>query len=136
MLTIIGKLITQEESASQVVDMMHRYSSCMHFVFQRLLEGQERNALKREMPSLFKLNTRYCDDAILQAQGLIKNMQEKGVDPKKTVFGGKSLLKQLSKKHLSQKQMDAKKEEWKEKRRMEGKTKMLPLFSWRSIKKG
>src|SRR6185295_17991309 len=116
MITLIGKLILLKEETSKVDDLCRRYSSCERYVLQRLLEGKQRNELKRETPSRFKLNTRYVDDAIMEAQGLITSANEKGDDPKKIVFGGKSLLRQLSKKHLSKGEMDKKRLKWKEKR--------------------
>ena len=116
MITIQGKLILSSENILELDDLMRRYSSCKRYVYQRLLEGKERNELKREIPALFKINSRYVDDAIMEATGLIKSIEEKGQDPQKIIFGGKPLHHRLSKKHLSLPQQEEQKARWREKR--------------------
>lgn len=116
MITIQGKLILTPEESLQIDALMRGYSSCKRYVYQRLLEGKERNELKRDIPALFGINSRYVDDAIMQASCLIKSVQEKGQDPKRVVFGGKSAAGKLAKRHLSHEQRKDQKDRWREKR--------------------
>ena len=116
MITITGKCSIAPEEATQLDELMRCYSSCKRYVYQRLLEGRDRKELKRTLSPLFRLNTRYIDDAIMEADGLIKSAKEKGINPKTVVFGGKKCLYKLSKKHLSQKQQDEQKVAWRERR--------------------
>ncbi|HIC97187.1 MAG TPA: hypothetical protein EYP11_02150 [Aquificaceae bacterium] len=81
-------------------DIMRRWSSCMRYAYKRLLEGKTRNALKKELQKVFCLNSRYIDDAILEAQGIITLSKELGFKPEKVIFGGRTLFEKLSKKHL------------------------------------
>ncbi|WP_461832077.1 IS200/IS605 family accessory protein TnpB-related protein, partial [Aquifex sp.] len=96
--------------------LMRRWSSCMRYAYKRLLEGKTRNELKKELQNIFNLNSRYVDDAILEAQKIIASAKELGFNPKKVVFGGRKFFEKLSKKHLSEKQRNRLKREWKEKR--------------------
>jgi IS605 OrfB family transposase len=116
MLTLSGKLHVPQHEKALLDELMRAYSSCMRYSYQRLLEGKERNELKRSLSSLFHLNTRYIDDAILEAKSLIESLKEKEKDPKNVVFGGKKNLKRLSSKHLSRSNKIQLKEKWKEKR--------------------
>jgi len=116
MITIQGKLILSEEEFLQLYSLMRSYSSCKRYVYQRLLEEKNRNELKRSIPALFGINSRYVDDAIMEAAALIRSAEEKGCDPKEVVFGGKPLHRKLAKKHLSPEQREQLKIEWQEKR--------------------
>lgn len=115
--TIPVRLNPDREQQESLLGVTRRFSSCVRFAFNRLLEGEERNVLKRTLPSIFGLNTRYIDDAILQAQEIISSSEEIEVEPRKVIFGGKSLFKRLNKKHLSLKKQEAFKERWFEKRK-------------------
>ncbi|MDN5332185.1 MAG: hypothetical protein PWP45_1410, partial [Tepidanaerobacteraceae bacterium] len=65
MVTIQAKLIfDSNEDKQEVLDLMRRWSSCVRFAYNRLLEGYSRNELKRELQGIFSLNSRYVDDAI------------------------------------------------------------------------
>ena len=116
MITIQGRLNPSKEVVDALDALMRSWSSCKRYAYKRLLEGAFRKDLKKELSSLFGINTRYSDDAILEANEVISSLKEKGKDPSSVVFGGKGLFKQLSKKHLSQKQRVSRKQEWKEKR--------------------
>jgi IS605 OrfB family transposase len=116
MITLSGRLHVPQHEKALLDELMRTYSSCMRYSYQRLLEGKERNELKRSLSSLFHLNTRYIDDAILEATSLIESLKEKKKDPKKVVFGGKKTLKQLSSKHVSRSNQSLLKEKWREKR--------------------
>ncbi len=116
MTTIQAKLKVKGEEKRILDNLMRRWSSCMRFAYKRLLEGKTRNELKRELQEKFNLNSRYVDDAILEAQSIITLSKELGFKPEKAIFGGRSLFEKLSKKHLSEKERAKLKREWKEKR--------------------
>ncbi len=115
-ITLSGKLSVSEQEKLLLDHLMRTYSSCMRYAYQRLLEGKERNELKRTLSCFFAINTRYIDDAILEAKSLIDSLKEKGRNPKEVVFGGKKMLKSLSSKHLCLRKQKEIKEEWREKR--------------------
>ncbi len=114
--TIQARLKVKGEEKKTLDDLMRRWSSCMRFAYKRLLEGKTRNELKRELQTKFNLNSRYVDDAILEAQSIITLSKELGFKPEKVVFGGRSLFEKLSKNHLSENERKKLKKEWKEKR--------------------
>jgi len=73
MLTIQAKLVFDSEKDKQeVLDLMRRWSSCVRFAYNRLLEGKSRNGLKRELQGVFNLNSRYVDDAIIKAESVLQ----------------------------------------------------------------
>lgn len=74
------------------LDLMRRFSAAYRYGYNRLLEGEEREKLKRKdgpLCTLFRLNTRYADDALLKAQTLLASLEEQGENPRKVVFGGR-----------------------------------------------
>ena len=77
MFTLSGRLYVPQQEKVLLDELMRTYSSCMRYSYQRLLEGKERNELKRSLSSLFHLNTRYIDDAILEATSLIESLKKK-----------------------------------------------------------
>jgi IS605 OrfB family transposase len=108
-----------KEDEWAVLDLMRRFSSATRFAYNRLLEGETREELKREngpLCQLFGLNTRYADGVIEKAQATLDSAKELGNDPRKVVFGGRKLFEQLKRRHLSGKALLALKREWKEKR--------------------
>jgi IS605 OrfB family transposase len=109
----------EKEDERAVLDLMRRFSSATRFAYQRLLEGKNREELKREdtpLCTLFRLNTRYADGVIEKAQGILDSAKELGQDPREVVFGGRKLFEGLKRRHLSGKALLALKREWKEKR--------------------
>ncbi len=116
MTTIQARLRVKGEEKKTLDDLMRRWSSCMRFAYQRLLEGKTRKELKRELQKTFNLNSRYVDDAILEAQGIIASAKELGFKPEKVIFGGRDLFEKLSQNHLSEKERERLKKEWREKR--------------------
>jgi IS605 OrfB family transposase len=109
----------KKEDEQAVLDLMRRFSSATRYAYQRLLEGKNREELKREngpLCQLFGLNTRYADGAIEKAQAALDSAWELGQDPRKVVFGGRKLFEGLKRRHLSGKALLALKREWKEKR--------------------
>ncbi len=98
---------------------MRRFSAALRYAYNRLLEGQTREELKRQdgpLCTLFRLNTRHADDATLKAQALLDSARERGEDPRKVVFGGRGRFEQLKRRHLSGKPLKRLKREWRERR--------------------
>ncbi|MGJ8455703.1 IS200/IS605 family accessory protein TnpB-related protein [Pseudothermotoga sp. U03pept] len=118
MVTIQAKLVfDREEDKRAVQDLMRRWSSCVRFAYNRLLEGYDRNTLKRELQKIFNLNSRYVDDAIMRAESVLESCKKKGEDPKKVVFGGRELFEKLKRRHINGKPYEKLKIEWEERRK-------------------
>jgi transposase, putative, N-terminal domain len=96
--------------------LMRRFSSAMRYAYQRLLEGEKRKDLKKELSKLFNINTRYSDDAIFLAQSTIALCEKRGQNPKKLIFGSRKLFEQLKRNHLKGKRRKELKTRWKENR--------------------
>ncbi len=108
-----------EEDRRATLDLTRRFSAALRYAYNRLLEGQTREELKRQdgpLCTLFRLNTRHADDATLKAQALLDSARERGEDPRKVVFGGRGRFEQLKRRHLSGKPLKRLKREWKERR--------------------
>ncbi|ACI22196.1 putative transposase DNA-binding domain family [Thermodesulfovibrio yellowstonii DSM 11347] len=118
MITIQTKLaFSNIEDKQAVVDLMRRWSSCMRFAYNRLLEDKSRNELKRKLQEVFNINSRYVDDAIAKAKSMLHSYKEKGKDPSKVIFGGRSLFEKLKKRHINGKAYKKLKQMWQEKRK-------------------
>jgi IS605 OrfB family transposase len=118
MITIQAKLTFPSKEDEQIVlDLMRRWSSCVRFAYNRLLEGFSRNALKRELQGVFNLNSRYVDDAIMKAKSVLESCRERDENPSKVIFGGRSLFDKLKKRHINGKAYEKLKQEWQERRR-------------------
>lgn len=88
----------------------------MRYGYKRLFGGKTREELKRELPAIFGLNTRYVDDALLKAKGVMKSRKELGLGLRKAVFGGRGLFEQLHRRHLLGKRREKLLRRWREKR--------------------
>jgi transposase, putative, N-terminal domain len=99
-----------------VLDLMRRFSSAMRYAYKRLLEGEKRKDLKKQLSELFNVNTRYSDDAIFLTQSTIASCKERGQNPKKLIFGSRKLFEQLKRNHLTGKRRKQLKTKWKESR--------------------
>jgi len=118
MITIQAKLGFQsKEDEQRVLDLMRRWSSCVRFAYNRLLEGKSRNELKRELQGGFSLNSRYVDDAIMKAKSVLQSCKERDENPRKVIFGGRSLFEKLKKRHINGKAYKKLKQEWQERRK-------------------
>ncbi len=106
-----------EKDKQELLKLMRQYSSCYRYAYNRLLEGHKRKELKKHLQKVFKLNSRYCDDAIFKAQSLINSCKKRGQNPKKVIFGGRKLFERLKKKHLNGEQKDQLKQKWQERRK-------------------
>ncbi len=116
MTAIQARLKVKGEEKKTLDDLMRKWSSCKRLAYKRLLVGRVKNELKRELQNKFGLNSRYVDDAVLEAQSIINLSKELGGKPEKVIFGGRDLFKKLSKNRLSDKQKKMLKREWKERR--------------------
>ena len=74
--------------------------------------------LKKILQRIFKLNSRYCDDAILQAQETLSSVTELGGNPKKVIWGSKRLYNKLveAKKKNDRKKIRQLEKEWRDRR--------------------
>jgi len=118
MITIQAKLtFSSKEDEQAVADLMRRWSSCMRYAYNRLLEGSSRNTLKRELQGVFNLNSRYVDDAIMKAKSVLESCRERDENPSKVIFGGRSLFDKLKKRHINGKAYKKLKQEWQERRK-------------------
>ncbi len=108
-----------EEDRRATLDLTRRFSAATRYAYNRLLEGRTREELKRQdgpLCTLFHLNTRYAGDAVLKAQAVLDSAKERGVDPRKVVFGGRGRFEQLKRRHLSGKPLKRLRREWREAR--------------------
>ncbi|SDF20661.1 transposase, IS605 OrfB family, central region [Thermoanaerobacter thermohydrosulfuricus] len=118
MIVIQAKLIFLTQQDKQIVsDLMRRWSSCMRFAYKRLLEGYNRNTLKRDLQGTFNLNSRYVDDAIMKARGVLESSKQLNNNPKKVIFGGRDLFGKLQKRHINGKEYQKLKTKWQERRK-------------------
>ncbi|MGI1690736.1 IS200/IS605 family accessory protein TnpB-related protein [Thermoanaerobacter uzonensis] len=118
MIVIQTKLIFLDQEDKQIVlDLMRRWSSCMRFAYKRLLEGYDRKTLKRDLQGTFDLNSRYADDAIMKAIGVLESSRQLDNNPKKVIFGGRDLFGKLQKRHINGKAYKKLKIRWHEKRK-------------------
>lgn len=95
---------------------MRNFSACIRYAYNRLLEGWNRKDLKKHLQSVFPLNSRYCDDAILKARETLNACIERKQNPKKLIFGTRHLFEKLKKRHITGKRRKELIKEWKEKR--------------------
>ena len=117
MITLQCKLAFESrEEKEKVLSLMRGFTSAQRYAYKRLLEGEDRNELKKQIPGMFRINTRYADDAILKAKAIITSCRERGQNPRKVVFGGRALFEKLRSHHISEKKKRAYKREWREKR--------------------
>jgi len=100
----------------KVLDLMRRWSFCLRYAYNRLIEGYEPAYLRKHLQKLFNLSSKYVNDAIMRAQYKINSMKALGNNPRKLIFGGKELFFQLKKNHLQGNKRKKLYEEWKERR--------------------
>lgn len=117
MITLSSRVEFSSEDMKTLKDLMRRWSSCKRYAYQRLLEGEERKELKKKLQVIFGLNSRYVDDAIFKAKEVLKACEGKGQNPKKVIFGGRSLFEKLKKNHLQGKKRQELKRLWIEARK-------------------
>lgn len=65
-----------KEDKRELDDLLRVFSSMTRFAFNRLLEGENTGDLNKTLPGKFKMNKRYAEDAVLQAQSIITSQKE------------------------------------------------------------
>jgi len=117
MITLQCQLEFQNTQDKKIVlDLMRKFSSAMRYAYQRLLENKERKDIKKQLSSLFNINTRYSESAILLAESTISSCEERGQNPKKLIFGSRKVSEQLKKNRLTGKRRKELEARWKESR--------------------
>ena len=117
MITVSCRLgFDKEEDREKITDLMRKTSSAVRFAYNRLLEGQGKDLIKKQLQEVFKINSRYAGDAVSRAEWVLKSTKERKTNPRKLVFGGRHLFSQLKKKHLSGKSRWKLRSEWRDKR--------------------
>ncbi|MCI4458128.1 MAG: transposase, partial [Thermocrinis sp.] len=106
----------RDEGKEKVLNLMRKFSSMVRFAYKRLMEGVERKELKKVISQKYEINTRYSDDAIFLAQQTLNSCIERGQNPKKLIFGSRTVFEKLSKKHLTGKRREKLRREWEERR--------------------
>jgi predicted transposase len=115
--TIILRLSPNLADETKLLDLCRKYSSCVRYAYNWLLEGDIYGDLRKSLQSKFELNARYAAEAVLEAQAKISSIEELGhIDPTKIVFGSKKLFEQLNNKGISDTQRSKLRDEWVEKR--------------------
>ncbi len=72
---------------SKDLSLAGRQNACMRFAYRGLLDGKDKNTLKRELQRLFDLNSRYVG-----AKAILQSTTELAVNSKKAVFGRRDLF--------------------------------------------
>ena len=72
---------------------------------------------RKNISRLFNINTRYSDDAILLAKQTIEIYKSHNKNPKKVIFGSRTLFDKLNKKHLTVESRKSLIKKWREKAR-------------------
>ncbi len=90
-ITVVEKLAINKNQARLLDDLMRKYCSCVRYAYKRLKEGKTKDELKPKLQSVFKLDSRYIDTAIIEAKDLVEKYPDKNI-----VFGGRSLLVKLT----------------------------------------
>ncbi len=101
MKTIHGKLLFDNpQDIESLKNLTKRRSSACRYAYKRLIEGMDKNLLRKELMEKFKLNTRYSYSAIVKAQALISSRKELNKSLRKIILGGRALFEKLRKRHI------------------------------------
>jgi IS605 OrfB family transposase len=109
-------LFDTDEDKKKVLDLMRKFSSMSRFAYKRLLEQMGEKELRKFLPIRYGINARYSNSAILLAQQALESCLERKQNPKKLVFGSRSLFEQLKKKHLTGARREKLRQKWEERR--------------------
>jgi IS605 OrfB family transposase len=116
-ITTSFKLVVNREEKEQILKLMRNFSSAVRFSYKRLLEGfttlQAYAITGRKFP---ELNSHYVNCAVEKAREIFQSCKARGQNPKKLIFGGRTLFEKLKKNHLQGKRLKELKRKWKEKR--------------------
>ncbi len=117
-ITICSKLILlSNKDLALLKDLMRRWSSAYRYAYKRLLEGKGINDISKQLQNLFGLNSRYSYSVVIKAQATLSSAKEKGENPKKVIFGGRSLFEKLKKRHINGEPYKKLRISWTEKRK-------------------
>jgi IS605 OrfB family transposase len=116
-ITTCFKLVVNEEEKEQILKLMRNFSSAVRFSYKRLLEGfttlQAYKITRQKFP---ELNSHYVNCAVEKAREIFQSCKARGQNPKKLIFGGRTLFEKLKKNHLQGKRLRELKRKWREKR--------------------
>jgi IS605 OrfB family transposase len=116
-ITTCFKLVVNKEEKNQILKLMSNFSSAVRFSYKRLLEGfttlQAYTITRQKFP---ELNSHYVNCAVEKAREIFQSCKARGQNPKKLIFGGRTLFEKLKKKHLQGKSRRELRKKWKEKR--------------------
>ena len=93
MITLKLKYKTDDLSKSTILNYMKQYSSMLHYVYNRKIEGVNDSTIKQLTKSLNNIslmNSWFKESSLVEAKALIKSSKEH--DNKKVIFGGKKLF--------------------------------------------
>jgi len=116
-ITTTFKLVVNKEEKEQILKLMRNFSSAVRFSYKRFLEGftalQAYKITRQKFP---ELNSHYVSCAVEKARQIFQSCKSRGQNPKKLIFGGRTLFEKLKKNHLQGKRLKELKRKWKEKR--------------------
>jgi IS605 OrfB family transposase len=116
-ITTSFKLTVNKEEKEQILKLMRNFSSTVRSSYKRLLEGfttlQAYTITRQKFP---ELNSHYVNCAVEKAREIFQSCKARGQNPKKLIFGGRTLFEKLKKNHLQGKRLKELKRKWREKR--------------------
>jgi IS605 OrfB family transposase len=116
-ITTSFKLVVGKDEKEQILKLMRNFSSAVRSSYKRLLEGfttlQAYTITRQKFP---ELNSHYVSCAVEKAREIFQSCKARGQNPKKLIFGGRTLFEKLKKKHLQGKRLKELKRKWREKR--------------------
>lgn len=65
-----------DEQQEYLDDLMFRYCAAVRWSFKRLLEDLEIQSIRKNVQGRFQLNSRQANDAVYEAQSIIKSQEE------------------------------------------------------------
>jgi len=116
-ITTSFKLVVSKDEKEQILKLMRNFSSAVRFSYKRLLEGfttlQAYTITRQKFP---ELNSHYVNCAVEKAREIFQSCKSRGQNPKKLIFGGRTLFEKLKKNHLQGRRLKELKRKWREKR--------------------
>ena len=75
--TIVGEwFIEGEDDKKNVDDEMRLFQCAVRTAFNRLLEGMDKGTVEKLVASMFRINSRYAKDAVMQASSILSSQRE------------------------------------------------------------
>lgn len=69
-------IIENKKDETELINLLSAFCSALRYSFNRLIEGEITGELIKKVNSTFKLNKRYAEDAVMQAQAIISSQIE------------------------------------------------------------